>query len=69
MAHKAANPEPGERRKRDVRPVIATCPVCTGRMEVVYSRNNQQVSVCRDCHSGLTIPAGAWDIVRLKRDS
>jgi hypothetical protein len=24
-------------------------------MEVVYARNNQQVSVCTDCHSGITI--------------
>jgi hypothetical protein len=35
-------------------------------MEVVYARNNQQVSVCVDCHTGLTIPAFAWDILRAK---
>ena len=70
MALESAKPEPDDRRdqdpddrrRRDVRPVIATCPVCDGRMEVVYARNNQQVSVCIDCHTGLTIPAIAWDI-------
>ena len=66
MALDAANPRPDERRRRDVRPVIAICPVCDGRMEVVYARNNQQVSVCVDCHTGLTIPAFAWDILRAK---
>ena len=69
MALKAADPEPDDRRKREVSPVIATCPVCDGRMEVVYARNNQQVSVCVDCHTGITIPAIAWDIVRIKRES
>ena len=69
MAHKAGKPESDDRRKRDVRPVIATCPVCKGRMEVVYARNNQQVSVCTDCHSGITIPPAAWEILRTKRDS
>ena len=38
-------------------------------MEVVYQRNNQQVTVCKDCHSGLTIPASAWDVVRIKREA
>jgi ssDNA-binding Zn-finger/Zn-ribbon topoisomerase 1 len=69
MALEAVNPQPEERREEEVRPAVATCPVCEGRMEVVYARNNQQVSVCTDCHSGLTIPAGAWDVVRIKRES
>ena len=68
MALKAAMPDPGERREQHVKPAISTCPVCAGRMEVVYFRNNQQVSVCTDCHSGLTIPSVAWEIVRIKRD-
>lgn len=38
-------------------------------MEVVYSRNNQQVSVCTDCHSGITVPGTAWDVVRIKREA
>ena len=37
-------------------------------MEVVYSRNNQNVCVCVDCHSGVTVPATAWEIVHLKRE-
>ena len=28
-------------------------------MELVYDRFNQQVCVCTDCHSGLTIPVTA----------
>lgn len=44
------------------------CPICEGTMEVVYDRFNQRVVVCLDCHSGLTIPATALDIVRLKRE-
>jgi ssDNA-binding Zn-finger/Zn-ribbon topoisomerase 1 len=69
MALEAANREFDERRKRDVRPAIGTCPICDGRMEVVYARHNQQVSVCIDCHTGITIPAVAWNIVRIKRAS
>ena len=38
-------------------------------MEVVYNRNNQQVCVCKDCHSGLTVPGTAWEIVRIKREA
>ena len=37
-------------------------------MEVVYDRFNQRVVVCLDCHAGLTIPATAAEIVRLKRE-
>ena len=58
-----------ERRDTEPKPALANCPICDGKMEVVYSRNNQQVTVCTDCHSGLTVPAGAWDIVRIKRES
>jgi hypothetical protein len=47
---------------------LAYCPICYGSMEVVYSRNQQSVCVCVDCHSGVTVPAGAWDIVRRKRE-
>ena len=48
-------------------PPIPECPICGGKMELVYDRINQQVCVCTDCHSGLTIPAGAWEIQRKKR--
>jgi hypothetical protein len=44
------------------------CPICTGRMEVVYNRFNQQVCVCVECHTGLSIPISAWEIQRIKRE-
>jgi ssDNA-binding Zn-finger/Zn-ribbon topoisomerase 1 len=55
--------------KRQDNPAVANCPICDGKMEVVYQRNNQQVVVCADCHSGLTVPSTAWDIVRIKKQS
>lgn len=45
------------------------CPVCTGRMDVVYDRHHQKVVVCVDCQSGLTVPSTAWEIARIKRES
>lgn len=66
----AVNPldeNPNERR-HDA-PALAVCPVCEGQMETVYQRNNQQVIVCADCHSGVTIPTSAWEVVRIKRQS
>lgn len=69
MALAAVNPQPDERREAGPKPAISTCPVCDGQMEVVYQRNNQQVCVCRDCQSGLTIPGHAWEIVRIKREA
>ena len=35
-------------------------------MELVYNRHSQTVSVCIDCHVGLTIPATAWEVARRK---
>ena len=43
------------------------CPICDGKMELVYDRFNQQVWVCVDCHSGLTIPTTAWEVQKRKR--
>jgi hypothetical protein len=71
MALHAVNPldeHPHTERRQDA-PALAVCPVCDGQMETVYQRNNQQVIVCRDCHSGLTVPTSAWEIVRIKRQS
>jgi ssDNA-binding Zn-finger/Zn-ribbon topoisomerase 1 len=71
MALPAANPlsdSPDERRQEDA-PALKSCPVCGGEMERVYNRNGQQVVVCKDCHSGLTVPAGAWTIARVKREA
>ena len=64
-----ATQHPDERRESDPKPALSACPICDGTMEVVYARNNQQVCVCKDCHSGLTVPASAWEIVRVKREA
>jgi hypothetical protein len=37
-------------------------------METVYQRFNQQVCVCVDCRSGLTVPNSTWEVIRLKRE-
>jgi hypothetical protein len=58
-----------ERRDATPKPALASCPICEGQMEVVYARNNQQVTVCMDCHSGLTVPGSAWEVVRIKREA
>ena len=36
-------------------------------MEEVYRRYQHIVVVCVDCYSGITIPVGSRDVVRLKR--
>ncbi len=43
------------------------CPVCSGTMELVYSRSGENVVVCIDCQTGLTIPRKAWDIAEAKQ--
>ena len=63
-----AVPKPDDHPDREVQPV-AVCPVCEGRMEVVYDRHHQKVVVCVDCQSGLTVPSTAWEIARIKRES
>ena len=60
---------PHEERRHEVAPALHDCPICDGQMELVYARNNQQVCVCKDCHSGLTVPNSAWEIVRIKREA
>ncbi len=67
MALPVSNSDDG--RESDPSPAIANCPICDGKMEVVYHRNNQQVCVCTDCHSGLTVPNAAWEIARIKRNA
>ena len=69
MALEAHDPVPDDPRRSDPKAALTSCPVCDGTMEVVYSRNNQHVSVCADCHSGLTVPGTAWDIARVKREA
>ena len=43
------------------------CPVCGGTMDLVYSRFGENVVVCVDCQTGLTIPRKAWDIADVKK--
>ena len=64
----ATNHPEDERRQEDAL-AIKACPMCAGEMEVVYNRNGQQVAVCKVCHTGVTVPASAWNIARIKRES
>jgi len=43
------------------------CPTCSGVLERVYSRYGENVFVCMECHTGLTVPRKAWDIADVKR--
>jgi hypothetical protein len=43
---------------------IPLCPICGGKLEVVYDRYHQHVAVCADCMTGLTIPGKARLSVR-----
>lgn len=54
----------GEQHQSDAVPI---CPICGGRMELVYDSPNLRVIVCVDCYSGIQIPAGAWDVALGKR--
>jgi len=63
-----ALPDPEGEAQPDAEQTIRTCPVCDGRMELVYDRH-QQVVVCVDCQSGLTVPGHAWEIARIKREA
>jgi uncharacterized protein YbaR (Trm112 family) len=47
---------------------LPACPVCSGRLDLVYDRFKQKVYVCVDCHVGLTVPESAWDVLRQKRE-
>ncbi len=49
--------------------VVSFCPLCGGRMELVVSRHHQQVCVCADCRVSINIPARAWEVARLKRET
>jgi ssDNA-binding Zn-finger/Zn-ribbon topoisomerase 1 len=61
--------QPEDERRQEDTAAVKTCPICDGEMEVVYSRHSQQVVVCTDCHTGITVPAGAWNIARVKREA
>lgn len=70
MALRAVNPSDHSDPKRgEPCEVIEVCPICGGKMQTVYSRHQQKVCVCVDCHSGLTVPDTAWTIARVKREA
>jgi ssDNA-binding Zn-finger/Zn-ribbon topoisomerase 1 len=64
-----ALPDPDGDPQPDAEQTVSTCPVCDGRMELVYDRHHQKVVVCVDCQSGLTVPQHAWEIARIKRET
>ncbi len=61
----SASAEPVELEALDA---VTVCPVCGGKMELVYDRRHISASVCVDCHTGITIPTDAWDVARVKRN-
>jgi len=65
MTHRAMNPQGN--KLPDASGSRLSCPVCSGRMETVYSRGHQEVLVCEDCHADLTVPSTAWAVLRSKR--
>jgi uncharacterized protein YbbK (DUF523 family) len=44
-----------------------SCPICSGVLERVYSRFGENVFVCVECHTGMTVPRNAWDIAAVRR--
>jgi hypothetical protein len=54
--------------RRAETPGVGVCPVCELRMEVLYQRSNQTVSVCANCDTGVTA-FGAWTIARVNRNA
>ena len=44
----------------EVYQAIPSCPVCGGRVELVYDCPKAHVCVCVDCDSTMHVPAKAW---------
>jgi ribosomal protein L37AE/L43A len=64
MARQVVN-EPGEDPQAQ-RKTISSCPVCDGAMVLAYDRYQQQVRVCADCNTSVSIPASAWKVAGAK---
>jgi hypothetical protein len=47
---------------------VNVCPVCGGKLDVVYERHHMTASVCEDCHTGISIPTSAWTVAKDKRN-
>lgn len=45
---------------------VPPCPVCGAAVECVYSRFGEDVYVCVECHTGITVPRRAWYVARVK---
>jgi uncharacterized protein YbbK (DUF523 family) len=46
---------------------VPPCPVCGSAVERVYRRFGENVYVCIECHTGITVPRRAWDIADFKK--
>lgn len=63
----APRPAPSEPLELEPMDAVAICPVCGGKMELVYDRRHITASVCIDCHTGITVPTDAWVVAKVKR--
>jgi ssDNA-binding Zn-finger/Zn-ribbon topoisomerase 1 len=59
--------DPNDPVEPDPCEVLEICPICGGSMDTVYSRDHQKVCVCVDCHTTITVPAGAWKVKSAKQ--
>lgn len=46
---------------------VPPCPVCGAVIERVYSRFGENVYVCVECHTGISVPRRAWDIADVNK--
>lgn len=44
------------------------CPVCGGRVKKTGERDARSLFACIECDCDVGVPAGAWDIARIKRE-
>ena len=47
--------------------MVPPCPTCSGALEGVYSRFGENVYVCVECYTGITVPRKAWEIAAVKK--
>jgi hypothetical protein len=47
--------------------VMPVCPICGGKVEVVYDRRHLKVCVCVDCYTGIYVPISALELVHNRR--
>lgn len=48
---------------------VPTCPICGGRMQQVYDRNERRVFACDVCSTDLIVPITAWLIASNQREA